>query len=94
MCAGAGAGFICGGCTGVGMCCDGVCCKVSAGVGLGLGKSEVTSASAGVGAGECRGCNRMKAGNGRNVESSMDMLGACVTMGYEDAGKQASRWHG
>jgi hypothetical protein len=97
--AGAGAGFVCGGCTGVGVCRDGARCEVSAGVGLGLGEGEgegkgegegegeVAGAGAGVGAGQGGGCDRTRAGKGRNVESSTNMLGACVTMGYEDAGK-------
>ena len=56
-------------------------CKGGAGVGLGLREGEGVVAGAGVGAGEGGGCDWTRAGKGGNVESGMDMLGACVTEG-------------
>ena len=72
MCAGAGAGFVCEGRTGMG-----------AGVGLGVGEGMVAGAGAGVGIGEGGGCDRTKAGKERNAKSGTDMLRACATTGYK-----------
>jgi hypothetical protein len=92
VCAGAGVGFVRGGSTGVGVCRGGARCEGGAGVGLGLGEGEgvVAGAGAGMWAGEGRGCDWTRVGKGGNVESGTDMLGACGTMGYEDAGKCAA----
>lgn len=94
VCAGVGAGFVCGGCTGVGVCRrDGArCCEAGTGVELGLGDNEgvVASAGAGVGAAGGGGCDMARAGKGGNVESGTDKLGACVTIGYEEAVVEAA----
>ena len=86
-----GGGFVCGGCTGAGVCRDGARCEVGAGVELGLGDGEGVIVSAGAGAGVGAavggGCDMARAGKGGNVESGTDKLGACVTIGYEFAEK-------
>ena len=92
-----GGGFVCGGCTGAGVCRDSARCEVGTGVELGLGDGEGVIVSAGAGAGAGAGvgvgaavgggCDMARAGKGGNVESGTDKLGACVTIGYEFAEK-------
>ena len=74
---------LCEGSTGVGVCCGGARWRRR---GIGIGHGMVASAGAKVEEGNVEGgcCDRTRARKGRDVESDINMLGACATMGYEN----------